>query len=88
VPLILETVNARVSEIIEKVAGIYARNFTVTELNEIAAFYRGPTGQKFVRRIPGVLQESLPNGQVFGQVLGGELQKRMIEELRKKGHNI
>jgi hypothetical protein len=87
-PLMIETMNSRVNEILDTVAGIYARNFTVAELNEIIAFYRGPTGQKFVQRIPGVMQESLAAGQKFGQAIGAELQTRMIEELRKKGHNI
>ena len=88
VPMLLETMNARVTEILDKVAAIYARNFTVAELNEVAAFYRGPTGQKFVQRLPSVMQESMAVGQQFGQQIGTELQQRMIEELRKKGHNI
>ena len=88
VPMMLDTMNSRVQEIIEKVAAIYARNFTVAELNEVAAFYRGPTGLKFVQKLPSVMQESMVVGQQFGQTVGTELQKRMIEELRKKGHNI
>jgi hypothetical protein len=87
-PLLLETMNARVGEIIDTVAAIYARNFTVAELNEIIAFYRGPTGQKFVQRQAGVMQESMVAGQKWGQALGAELQRRMTDELRKKGHNI
>ncbi len=88
VPGLLEAMNTRVAEILDKVAAIYARNFTVAELNEIIAFYRGPTGQKFVQRLPVVMQESLQVGQQFGQQIGAELQQRMIQELRKKGHNI
>ena len=84
---LLGAMNSRLDEIIDKVAGIYARNFTAAELREVAAFYRGPTGQKFVQKLPGVMQESLVVGQQFGQQIAGELQKRMIEELRKKGHN-
>ena len=85
---LLGAMNSRLDEIIDKVAGIYARNFTAAELREVAAFYRGPTGQKFVQKLPGVMQESLVVGQQFGQQIAGELQQRMIEELRKKGHNI
>jgi uncharacterized protein len=88
VPMMLEAMNSRVEEILDTVAGVYARNFTAAELNEVVAFYRGPTGQKFVQRLPTVMQESLVVGQRFGQTIGTELQKRMIEELRKKGHNI
>ena len=88
VPVLLGAMNARLDEIIDKVAGIYARNFSAAELREVAAFYRGPTGQKFVQKLPGVMQESLAVGQQFGQQVAGELQKRMVEELRKKVHNM
>ncbi len=88
VPKLLEGMNARMNELLDTVAAIYARNFTAAELNEIIAFYRGPTGQKFVQRQGGILQESMAAGQKFGQALGGELQRRMTDELRKKGHNI
>jgi hypothetical protein len=87
-PVLLQAMTSRVDEILDKVAAIYARNFTADELKEVTAFYRGPTGQKFVQRLPGVMQESLVVGQQFGQALAVDLQNRMIEELRKKGHNI
>jgi uncharacterized protein len=88
VPAMLGAMTSRLDEIIDKVAAIYARNFTAAEIREVTAFYRGPTGQKFVQRLPSVMQESITVGQQFGQTIAGELQKRMIEELRKKGHNI
>ena len=88
VPKLLESMNARMNELLDTVAAIYARNFTAAELNEIIAFYRGPTGQKFVQRQAGIMQESMAAGQKWGQALGAELQRRMTDELRKKGHNI
>jgi hypothetical protein len=88
VPTLLGELSSRLDEILDKVAAIYARNFTAAELNEVAAFYRGPTGQKFVQKLPGVMKESMVVGQQFGREIAAELQQRMIEELRKKGHNI
>jgi uncharacterized protein len=87
-PKLIESMTARVNELLDTVAAIYARNFTAAEINEIIAFYRGPTGQKFVQRQGGIMQESFAAGQKWGQVLGSELQSRMTDELRKKGHNI
>jgi len=87
-PLLLEGMNARVNEIIDQIAAIYARNFTAEELREVTAFYRGPTGQKFVQKLPAITQESMVVGQKFGQSVAGELRTRMIEELRKRGHKI
>jgi hypothetical protein len=88
VPALLGAMTSRLDEMIDKIAGIYARKFSAAELKEVATFYRGPTGQKFVQQLPGIMQESMVIGQQFGQQLAGDLQKRMIEELRKKGHNI
>ena len=88
VPLLLEGMDARVNEIIDEVAALYARTFTAEELREVVAFYRGPTGQKFVQRLPLITQESMIIGQRFGQSIGTEIRDRMISELRKRGHDI
>jgi len=87
-PALLGALNSRVDEILEKIAGIYANRFSAAELREVANFYRGPTGQKFVQQLPGIMQESMTMGQQLGQQLATELQQRMMEELRKKGHKI
>ncbi len=50
--------------------------------------YRAPVGQKVVQELPNIMRESMAIGQQWGQQLGSELHERMIEELRKKGHNI
>jgi hypothetical protein len=88
VPLLLEGMNARLNEVMDQIAAVYARNFTADELREAVAFYRGPTGQKFVQKMPAITQESMAIGQRFGQSIASELRGRMIEELRKRGHNI
>jgi len=88
VPVILEAMNERLDEVIDKIAGAYARNFTAQELLDMTAFYRTPTGQKMVQRLPDVMKESLAIGQQFGRSIAADLQSRMIEALRKKGHNI
>jgi hypothetical protein len=88
VPLLLDSMNARMNDVIEQVAVLYARNFTADELREAVAFYRGPTGQKIVQKLPAITQESILIGQRWGQSIGGELRGRMIDELRKRGHNI
>ena len=88
VPVLLGAMNSKLDTMIDKIAGIYAARFSAAELREVANFYRGPTGQKFVAQLPGIMQESMTIGQQFGQQLAGEQQQRMMEELRKKGHKI
>lgn len=87
-PLMLEGMQARLNETTDQVAVLYARTFTTEELREVIAFYRTPTGQKFVERLPLIAQESMLIGQRFGQSVAIEIRDRMIEELRKRGHNI
>jgi len=41
-----------------------------------------------VQKLPAITQESMVLGQRFGQSIGNEIRARMIEELRKRGHNI
>jgi len=88
IPLMLESMNARVSEIIDQIAALYARIFTAEELREVTGFYRGPTGQKLVEKLPVITQESMMIGQRFGQAVAGELRGRIVDELRKRGHDI
>jgi hypothetical protein len=87
-PLLLEAMSARVNEIVDQITALYARTFTVDELREVTAFYRGPTGQKFLEKVPAITQESMAIGQKFGQSVATEMQSRIIEELRKRGHKI
>jgi uncharacterized protein len=87
---ILPAINAvaarRVNELGEALAVIYASNFNVAEIHDIAAFYRSPTGQKFLVQQPVIARESLVAGQKWAQTLSSELREAIAEELRKRGH--
>jgi hypothetical protein len=87
-PLLLESFKGRMDELIEEIVVVYTTNFTVAEMKDIIAFYRGPTGQKFLAKAPIIAQQSMAAGQKLGAQIGREIQLRMIEELKKKGHNI
>jgi hypothetical protein len=87
-PLLVASMSARVNEIVEEITALYARTFTADELRAVTAFYHGAVGQKFLQKQPVIMQESMAIGQKFGQSVAGELQNRMVEELRKRGHNI
>jgi uncharacterized protein len=87
-PLLLDGMNSRVGELADQMASVYARNFTADEMHQLTTFYRSPVGQRFLEKMPTVMQESMSLGQSFGQRVAGELHDRMIEELRKKGHAL
>jgi hypothetical protein len=87
-PQVVEAMRARSDAFVDAIAVIYAHNFTADELRQLTAFYRGPVGQKFLEKMPLIAQERMTMGQKFGQELAGDLRNRIIEELRKRGHNI
>ena len=87
-PQLLESFKARLGELTDQIIVVYATNFTVAEMKDIIAFYRGPTGQKLLAKGPAIAQQSMAAGQQLGAQIGRELQSRIIEELKKKGHNI
>ena len=57
-------------------------------MRQLTAFYRQPIGQKLLEKQPAIVQESMAVGQKFGQAVAAELQARIVEELRKRGHKI
>lgn len=87
-PKLLEGMSARLGELADMVAIVYANNFSLDELQAIAAFYRTPAGQKLLERQPTVVQQSMVAGQLLGKSVTDEVMPRIIQELRKRGHNI
>jgi len=90
-PALQEVINSRsdaMAAMLEGIVAVYARNFTIEEMRQITAFYGQPVGQKLLDKMPVVAQESMDVGRQFGQSIAGELQRLVIEELRKRGHKI
>ena len=87
-PKLMEAFQARYSELNDLLATVYASNFSAQELQDMTAFYRTPTGQKVLARLPSVAQQSLQVGQVWGKQVAGEVRQQLIDEMRKKGHDI
>ena len=87
-PIMLNAANARSGELIDAMAIIYANALTVSELHDVNTFYKTPAGQKIVSKTPLLTQQGMVAGQAWGRSVGAGLRDKMIEELRKRGHNI
>jgi hypothetical protein len=87
-PILLGGFQARLGELSEAVAIIYASNFSADDLHALTAFYKTPLGQKLLQKTPVVATETMGAGQKFGQSVAADMRQRMIEELRKKGHDL
>jgi hypothetical protein len=87
-PKLLEGMNSQINAIMEATAIVYANNFTVEEMSEITAFYRRPVGQKMLQKLPTVTQQTMQMGAKFGEIIARDLDNKMRDELRKRGHDI
>ena len=54
---------ANLPKLMDTMAGIYARNFTVPQMDDMIAFYRTPTGQALLERMPTVTAEAATAGR-------------------------
>lgn len=64
---------------------IYDKHFTSDDLKEMVALYDTPFGQKLLKVMPQVTQESIRVGQTFGQALAPKIQQRILSRFEKEG---
>jgi uncharacterized protein len=70
------------NELVDMLAPVYAKHLSITDLNEVTAFYNSPAGKKMAEATPAILQDSMQVGQAWGAEVGARIAKR-IEEKRK-----
>jgi hypothetical protein len=75
-------------DIINQVAVLYAQRFSEQELKDVVAFYKTPTGKKFVTEEPLVIEQSLSTAQAWSQKLSEEVFSRFRAEMKKRGHEL
>lgn len=75
----------RVNELIQGIAVAYAQRFTMEELRRIQAFYQSADGQKLVRTIPSIMEETFGRSQQWSQVVTRDIVARFREEFAKRG---
>lgn len=73
------------SILLDQIAGLYAAEMTLEELNGIVAFYKSPVGAKFAAVQPGIMRQSMALGQRWGQQIGIDLDAEAKRELKKRG---
>jgi uncharacterized protein len=78
----------RRADVINQVAVLYAQHFSEQELKDVVAFYKTPTGKKFVAEEPTVIEQSLATAQNWSQKLSEEVLSRFRVEMKKRGHEL
>jgi hypothetical protein len=87
-PMMTDVFTPYYASMVDGIAAIYASNFTVAELRDIEAFYRQPTGQKMLEKMPIISQQALAVGQEVGRKAADDLKQRLTEALRQRGHKL
>lgn len=83
----LPEVRASMPEFMDAIAGIYATNFTVAEMDAVIDFYKTPVGIKMLNSLPALTQQSMAVGQAWGQAVAQRATGKFVEALKKRGLN-
>jgi hypothetical protein len=81
----LPEVHKRLPEIGDLMAEVWARYFTVAELDQLIAFYKSDIGQKVVSLQPRLFQDGMQLGTHWGERIGREALLKMEPELKNRG---
>ena len=82
------TVEENLPEFAARIVPIYHKFFTHREIKGMLKFYRTPLGQKTIRVMPQLLQDSMRVGQQWAEAIGPELQKRVQERFKAEGVDL
>lgn len=69
----------------DQMVPVYARYFTLQEIEELLDFYRTAIGQKTVEVMPLLTQESMQVGQNWGIGIGPTVGRRVTQRLAAEG---
>ncbi|MBI1397240.1 MAG: DUF2059 domain-containing protein [Betaproteobacteria bacterium] len=86
--IIHETFAAKMGALKDEMIPIYHRHFTDDEIREMIRFYSTDLGQKTIRVMPSLIQESMVAGRHWGEALAPELQRRIRARFKQAGVEI
>ena len=71
--------------IMDMIVSIYARHLTHQDIRDILAFYESPVGQKTIRIMPQLMQESMQGSEKLMETYGPEINQRIRAVLKREG---
>ncbi len=85
----LSSFHRAIPEMIDGTVAIYAKYFTVSEIDELNLLYRSELGRKLIRVMPGLVVELTKFGYLWGHdIVGPRASKRVQEKLRQEGYEL
>ena len=68
-----------------QIVKVYAKYYSHEEIKGLIVFYQTPLGQKTIRSLPQLVNESMLIGKAWGEDLAPELIRRVEARLKKDG---
>ncbi|MCR9212129.1 MAG: DUF2059 domain-containing protein [Proteobacteria bacterium] len=83
-----DTFRENMSAIISDFGKVYAKEFTLEEIQGLIAFYQTDLGQKVITSMPKIMQQGMIIGAKWGREIGLVAMERIQKELASKGYKI
>jgi hypothetical protein len=81
----IEVIDESIPDLFDDTAAIYANHFTLSEIEQMNAFYETPVGRKAISVMPALLGEAIEMGKAWAAELQPVLQARLMERLVEEG---
>ena len=75
-------------EFTELLVPVYHRHFSGDEIKQMIRFYQTDLGQKTIRVMPSLVQESMSIGQQWGQALVPKVERRVLQRFKAEGVDL
>lgn len=72
--------NTSMDDLVTLLAPVYEKHLTENDLNEVIKFYNSPAGKKLAQKTPGIMQDSMQAGQVWGRQIAEKVQAKLKEK--------
>jgi len=82
------TLRQAMPELVEQMAVVYGEVFTEQELDGILTFYRSPTGQSLLAKMPQTMGRSVQFSQTWLTKTLGGITQRVERRLRAEGYEL
>lgn len=66
-------------EMINRIIPVYEKYYTDDDIKQLIQFYQSPVGKKVIATMPGVMQESMHIGEMWGKEVSDKLALKIKE---------
>ncbi len=74
-----EMLNTSIDELAKLLEPVYKKYLTITDIEDLTAFYKTPVGKKYATCSSKIMQESMEVGKKWGYELGKNFEKKLKE---------